>query len=438
MIMNLGHENETLEFKESLGQLYKGLKSITAMLNRSGYGCVCFGVLDNGDVKGLTVGPNTLMDIRNKIKFLISPQAMVHIEKVTVGKLDYIKVTAHGSDIPYSCDGRYYIRNVAADETVSNEILRKMLTTSETDIIRRIPSEDQDLTFNQFDSFMSKYGIHTESSISFHKNYGLKNDEGKFNLMAYLLSDQNNVSIKVVKFEGTDKSTMSERTDFGSQCLLRSVQEVLEYVKVNNAVKVDLSGGIRKETPLLDYEAFREAWINACLHNSWSEMLPPSVFVYDDRMEIVSYGGLPFGLSKEGFFKGTSLPVNRGLLTIFIATGFAEQSGHGVPIIVSKYSEEAFSFENGMIKVTLNFNYEPAEVVRRIEIEKTEDNLTVKQREVLELIKENVKITQKELSEKANLSLAGVKKIMLKLQNMNLIERVGAKKNGYWTVNSRL
>lgn len=436
--MNLGHENETLEFKESLGQLDKGLKSITAMLNRSGYGCVCFGVLDNGDVKGLTVGPNTLMDIRNKIKFLISPQALVHIEKVTVGKLDYIKVTAHGSDIPYSCDGRYYIRNVAADETVSNEILRKMLTTSETDIIRRIPSEDQDLTFNQFDSFMSKYGIHTGSSISFHKNYGLKNDEGKFNLMAYLLSDQNNVSIKVVKFEGTDKSTMSERTDFGSQCLLRSVQEVLEYVKVNNAVKVDLSGGIRKETPLLDYEAFREAWINACLHNSWSEMLPPSVFVYDDRMEIVSYGGLPFGLSKEGFFKGTSLPVNRGLLTIFIATGFAEQSGHGVPIIVSKYSEEAFSFENGMIKVTLNFNYEPAEVVRRIEIEKTEDNLTVKQREVLELIKENVKITQKELSEKANLSLAGVKKIMLKLQNMNLIERVGAKKNGYWTVNSRL
>lgn len=33
--MNLGHENETLEFKESLGQLDKGLKSIIAMLNRS-------------------------------------------------------------------------------------------------------------------------------------------------------------------------------------------------------------------------------------------------------------------------------------------------------------------------------------------------------------------------------------------------------------------
>lgn len=120
--------------------------------------------------------------------------------------------------------------------------------------------------------------------------------------MAYLLSDQNNVSVKVVKFEGTDKSTMSERTDFGSQCLLRSVQEVLEYVKVNNAVKVDLSDGIRKETPLLDYEAFREAWINACIHNLWIEMIPPIVFIYDDRLEILSNGGLPYGLSCKEFF----------------------------------------------------------------------------------------------------------------------------------------
>lgn len=432
--MNLGHENETLEFKESLAQLDKVLKSLTAMLNRSGFGCVCFGILDNGDVKGLTVGPNTLMDIRNKIKFLIRPPALIRIEKVKAGDLDYIKITAHGSDIPYSCDGRYYIRNVAANESVSNEMLRKMLTTSERDIIRSISSEHQNLTFTQFDAYMAKYGIHTESSVSFHDNYGLKNSEGRYNLMAYLLSDQNSLSIKVVKFSGTDKSCMSERTDFGHQCLLNSVHDVLEYVKVNNAVKVDLSDGIRKETPLIDYESFREAWINACLHNSWAEMLPPSVFVYDDRMEIVSYGGLPFGLSKEGFFKGTSIPVNRGLLTIFIATGFAEQGGQGVPIIVSRYSEDAFSFEDGMIKVTLNFNYEPHDVIRRIALEKSEDTLTDKQKKLLDLLKENGNYTQKELSEKSGLSLAGVKKIMLKLQKMELISRVGSKKNGHWSV----
>lgn len=432
--MNLGHENETLEFKESLSQLDKGLKSLTAMLNRSGFGCVCFGVFDNGDIKGLTVGPNTLMDIRNKIKFLISPQALIRIEKVTEGGLDYVRLTAHGSDIPYSCDGRYYIRNVAADESVSNEMLRKMLITSEKDIIRSISSDVQSLSFSQFDAYMNKYGIHTETSVAFHDNYGLRNSEGKYNLMAYLLSDQNSVSIKVVKFSGIDKSSMSERTEFGQQCLLRSVQQVLEYVKVNNAVKVDLSEGIRKEIPLIDYEAFREAWINACLHNSWAEMLPPSVFVYDDRMEIVSYGGLPFGLSKEGFFRGTSLPVNRGLLTIFIATGFAEQSGHGVPIIVSKYSKNAFSFENGMIKVTLNFNYKPDDVVRRIQIENSQYQITAKQKLILELLRKDGNYTQKELSDRTQVSLAGIKKIMQKLQKLHLISRVGSKKNGYWSV----
>ena len=34
--MNLGKEDEHQEFKESLSQLNKGLKSITAMLNRHG------------------------------------------------------------------------------------------------------------------------------------------------------------------------------------------------------------------------------------------------------------------------------------------------------------------------------------------------------------------------------------------------------------------
>lgn len=38
--MNLGNESETQEFKEGLGQLDRGLKSLTAILNRHGYGTV--------------------------------------------------------------------------------------------------------------------------------------------------------------------------------------------------------------------------------------------------------------------------------------------------------------------------------------------------------------------------------------------------------------
>ena len=57
--------------------------------------------------------------------------------------------------------------------------------------------------------------------------------------------------------------------------------------KAINTTKVDLSEGQRKEILLFLYEAFREAWINACLHNSWVEKVPPAVHIFDNRIEII-------------------------------------------------------------------------------------------------------------------------------------------------------
>ena len=48
--MNIGFENETTEFKESIAQLDKGVKGLTAMLNRSNRGSVYFGVDNGGNV----------------------------------------------------------------------------------------------------------------------------------------------------------------------------------------------------------------------------------------------------------------------------------------------------------------------------------------------------------------------------------------------------
>ncbi len=49
-----------------------------------------------------------------------------------------------------------------------------------------------------------------------------------------------------------------------------------------------------------------------------------------------------------------------------MATGLAEQSGHGVPIIVSDYGKEAFSFDDGILKVTIKFAYEPDAVFKNL------------------------------------------------------------------------
>ena len=48
--VNIGIENETLEFKKSTSELIEGVISLAAMLNKHGEGTVYFGVKNNGDV----------------------------------------------------------------------------------------------------------------------------------------------------------------------------------------------------------------------------------------------------------------------------------------------------------------------------------------------------------------------------------------------------
>lgn len=435
--MNLGSEDERQEFKESLAQLDKGLKSLVAMLNRHGSGTVYFGVKDNGDVKGLDIGKNTLMDIRQRASDLIEPRVVCTIEVLSdEGQRSYISVFASGSDRPYSFDGRYYIRNVSSDERLTNKLLRKVLASGSADLIMQATSEVKELSFTGMCAELARSGIHALDTPEFRRNYGLYNDEGRYSKMAYLLSDQNALVIKTMRFAGVDKTAISERATYQNQSLLVTVRQVLDYFELLDVSKRVSIQGAREETPLFDFGAFREAWINACVHNDWNEMLPPSVYVYDDRIEIVSYGGLPYDLSMEGFYSGRSIPVNERLFRTFIACDYSEQSGHGVPEIVRSCGRDAFSFADGMVVVTLPFNFEPDIVAVRKTNEKKQETLrlTDNQSKVLEYLRKHRHAHLQEVSEACGLSLGGVKKIVGKLQEAELVTREGAKKNPEWQV----
>lgn len=432
---NIGKENEYVEFKESLAQLDNGLKSLTSMLNKHYKGVVYFGVKDDGDIKGLDIGKDTLMDIRNVISNKIDPKIIYNMEELkTKDNEKYIKIESSGEDVPYSFDGRYYIRNASADEKITSELLRKILASGNADIIKNIKSTKDNLTFKQLKNILEKNSVHIKSEQQIIENYNLRNNDGDFNLMAQLLSDQNEISIRIIRFAGTTKVNMIEKIEFNGKCLLEIVSEVLSYIKTIDTIKIDLSKGERIEQQLFDYESFREAFINACVHNSWAELLPPSIFLYDDRIEILSYGGIPYGLTKERFLNGDSRPVNKSLFTLFMICRFSEQSGHGIPIIKEKYGEEAFELEKDIVKVILKYSYEPDIVTIRKVNEKKTLRLTVNQKNIYELLKQNNNITLNEVSEKLNISLTSVKNTIKKLQDLQFIERVGSKKTGKWEI----
>ncbi len=71
--MNLGKENETVEYKESTAEFEKACKAIVAMLNKSGSGTIYFGVKDNGDIIGHAIGKDTLSTLATRIQNSIMP-----------------------------------------------------------------------------------------------------------------------------------------------------------------------------------------------------------------------------------------------------------------------------------------------------------------------------------------------------------------------------
>ena len=114
--------------------------------------------------------------------------------------------------------------------------------------------------------------------------------------MASILADSNSYSIKVAVFRGRDKTDLIKRNEYGYKCMLVAVKQVLDYMEALNDTVVDVGGSLRQERQMFDFSCFREAWLNACLHNRWSRQTPPAVYMFDDRIEIISVGGLPDGL----------------------------------------------------------------------------------------------------------------------------------------------
>lgn len=433
-MLNYGKESETVEFKESTGELKEGIKSIASMLNKNKHATLYFGITNKGKAIGQEASDKTLRDISQAISFNIEPAIIPTITALDgpSENLKIIKIEANGSDIPYSAYGQYLIRSADEDKKITREALRKMFTGAGFDFISEIESTRQDLTFEKFTSILVSKGYHVLSTSSLVKAKGLKNSEGKYNIMAFILSDQSNVSIKVVRFAGIDKTSMSQRTEFGNQCLLLALQQAMDYVEALNETNVDLGKADgRRDTHLFDAESFEEAWKNACVHNAWMDMVPPAIYIYSDRIEIVSYGGLPYGLTLDEFYEGASHPINKALWMIFNSAEYAEQTGHGVPTILSKYGKQAFKISDNYLTVTIPFAFKPTWA---FVAEKENESMVLSdgQKAILEALKANPRLTGKELAKATDLSISAIKKNTIKLQGMGLIERTGSKRYGYW------
>lgn len=125
------------------------------------------------------------------------------------------------------------------------------------------------------------------------------------------------------------------------------IRQSLEYLNNMSMTMVKKIPGIAEvsRTVAFPYEAMEEAIVNAFYHRSYEEDTPEpvKVYLYPNRMEIISYPGPVPGLKKEYFQLGEFIPPvpnrNRRIGDFLKELNLAEGRGTGIPKIFRKMKE---------------------------------------------------------------------------------------------------
>lgn len=346
-------ETRILEFKETITNTF--LKTVSAFSNYDG-GEILFGVDDDGNIKGLSDVKQACLDIENKINDSISPQPNYTLEIQNNEQTIKLSVKS-GLQKPYLYKSKAYKRNDTATIEVDTLELSRLVLEGKNIRFEELPCKDQELSFEILQSNLKeKIQIETFNKDTL-KTLNLYDDVNGFNNAAGLLADKNHFpGIDIVKF-GENISIIQKRITFENTSVLGIYEKALSVFRDYYQYEV-IQGADRKMVEKIPEAAFREAIANALIHRVWDVDLQIRVSMFDDRIEVVSPGGLPSGITKDEYLSGKlSVLRNRNLANVFYRLGFVEIFGTGITRIKQIYSEAltkpGFEVSENAIKIIL-------------------------------------------------------------------------------------
>ena len=436
-------ESETLELKEKYTDVI--VKEIVSFLNGNG-GIILIGVKDNGTVVGVDkvdevlrkisdiitnqIEPNPQDEIKSELKF--DEDKIIVVININKGRRHLYCQKKYG----YSSTGcNIRIGTTCREMTTEQITIRYEQKFIDTEYMLKKRASLSDLSFRELKIYYSENGYHIENG-SFETNFNLKNKNNEYNLLAELLSDRNNIPLIFVKFQGKDKASISERSNYGYGCLLTSYIKIKNRLQAENICISDTTVRPRKDVYLFNYDCVNEAILNALVHNDWT-ITEPQISMFDDRLEILFHGGLPNGMTEKQFFDGISKPRNTTLMRIFLNMGLAEHTGHGIPTIIKEYGRDIFEIESNYIKCVIPFN---KDVVNKVENKNVGKNVGKKiglnktEAKVIDLLIENPNYTYEELAENIGVTKRTIERAFKTLQEKKLIERIGSNRKGSWII----
>ena len=410
----LKRESRGLEYKENFSNTF--LKTVSAYANY-GTGKIVFGVNDSMKLIGLEGELSSLcLNLENKINDNLKPVPDYTIsvdDKNRTIELEIFK----GEDTPYLYKGKAYKRADFSTLEVDRTEYNRLILEGNNQDYEELSSKNRNLSFRYLEEKLKKELNIQVLDKNILKTLNLFSDFKGYNIAGELLSEENKFSgIDVVKF-GDSIDEFVQRDVFEEMSVIQQYDMAVDIYRKNYQYEL-IEGTGRKRVERIPEKAFREALANSMVHRCWDIRANITLSMYQDRIEISSPGGLPFGISKEEYLYGQiSILRNPILANVFFRLGYIEKFGTGIRRINQIYKDSIIKpdykmFEHSIVVVLPVFN--------------TNRNvLKGDERIVFELFLREKELLRSEIEDKLGIKKAKSIRILNVLLDKNVIEKIG-------------
>jgi len=356
-LIDLG-ESAQLEFKSSTRTLKKTFETLCAFLNGAG-GAVLVGVKNDGSIIGQSITDQTKREIAHFVS-KIEPAASIITEYIKLPNNRYvIKLDANPNPrtIPYAYNGRPYWRVESTTTTMPQQRYQQLLLdrTQKTDGWEQAKAKRytlDDLDHNEIintiklsiDRGRMEARLVTEDAKEALLRLNLLVDHSISNAAVVLfckdpMPDYPQCLLQLFKFKGINKSyLLDSKRVYGNAFML--LDEAENFLLRHMSIESEFISGqmARNDIPDFAPRAIREAVVNAICHRDYTiQGGSISIMMYDDRLEIISHGILPFGITVDTIKSPhASQSRNEHITNVMYRRGMIESAGRGIELMTEQ------------------------------------------------------------------------------------------------------
>lgn len=456
-------EDSTRQFKVDVHNGISLASEMAAFANSNG-GTIFIGVADNGSIPGLAMEDISRVNqlISNAASQLVRSPLTVQTENVALenGRIVIVLTIPKGADKPYfDKNGVIWLKSGADKRRVnSKEELRRFFQLSAQFYADELPTKAgidklDKLRFRDFlrDVHKREYPDSDAERIQLLQNMNLVTEEGHLNLAAVLMFAEQpewitpQFVIKTIRYPGNEihATDYVDTEDFAGP-LRKVFDDALAFV-MRNLHKVQAGRGVNAPgTPEIPASVFEELLVNALVHRDYLVSAAIRLFIFDNRIEIISPGHLPDNLTVEKIRAGNS-NIRNPILISYVAKGLLPYHGlgSGIKRALEAWPHIDFMDDQEACLFTVTVHRKSAEESELAGDSSLNGQASPKsspksspntENQILRLISEDSSITTEQLGFVLGISKRAVLRQISKLKMQGRLRRVGSARGGHWEV----